>query len=45
MLPELSTTMPLHVIWQKTRLLQPKVKVAVDEMVKVSMAEVAILGP
>nr|WP_315597841.1 LysR family transcriptional regulator [uncultured Cupriavidus sp.] len=31
-LPELSTTMPIHAIWQKTRHLQPKVKVAVDAL-------------
>lgn len=44
-LPELSTTMPIHVIWQKTRHLQPKVKVAVDELIKVSRAEVTVFGP
>ncbi|MFM0204699.1 LysR substrate-binding domain-containing protein [Paraburkholderia fungorum] len=44
-LPELSTTMPIYAIWQKTRHLQPKVKVAVDELVRLSLDEALIFSP
>ncbi|OAJ61653.1 LysR family transcriptional regulator [Paraburkholderia ginsengiterrae] len=36
-LPELSgVVMPIHVVWQKTRHLQPKVKIIVDELVRMA---------
>lgn len=44
-LPELSATMPIYAIWQKTRHLQPKVKVAVDELVRLSLDETAVFQP
>lgn len=41
-LPELSATMPIHVIWQKTRHLQPKVQVTVEELETLATAEAAV---
>jgi DNA-binding transcriptional LysR family regulator len=44
-LPELATTMPIHVIWQKTRHLQPKVRIAVDALVGLANAEAVVFKP
>jgi DNA-binding transcriptional LysR family regulator len=44
-LPDLSTTTPIHVIWQKTRHLQPKVRVAVEELVRLSALETSVFVP
>jgi DNA-binding transcriptional LysR family regulator len=44
-LPRLSTTTPIHVIWQKTRHLQPKVKVAVDELAQLAAFETSVFQP
>ncbi|PLP96827.1 LysR family transcriptional regulator [Cupriavidus pauculus] len=44
-LPELSTTMPIHAIWQKTRHQQPKVRVAVDELIRISAVESSVFRP
>jgi DNA-binding transcriptional LysR family regulator len=44
-LPALSTTMPIHVMWQKTRHLQPKVKIAVDALVKLASDEAGVFTP
>lgn len=43
-LPELSATMPIHVIWQKTRHLQPKVRVAVEELERLAKINTAIFN-
>lgn len=37
-------TMPIHVIWQKTWHSQPKVRVAVDELIRLASAEPFIFG-
>ncbi|KDR37935.1 LysR substrate-binding domain-containing protein [Caballeronia glathei] len=44
-LPDLSTTTPIHAIWQKTRHLQPKVKVAVDELTRLAALETSVFQP
>jgi len=44
-LPSLSTTTPIHAIWQKTRHLQPKVKVAVDELAQLAALETSVFQP
>ena len=44
-LPSLSTTMPIHAIWQKTRHLQPKVKVAVDALAELAAREASVFRP
>lgn len=44
-LPELSTTMPIHAVWQKTRHLQPKVRIAVDELTRAARAARAVFWP
>lgn len=36
--------MPIHVVWQKTWHLQPKVRVAVDELLRLAAASPAIFG-
>jgi len=43
-LPELSATMSIHVIWQKTRHLQPKVQVVVEELVRLAKIEAAVFN-
>jgi DNA-binding transcriptional LysR family regulator len=43
-LPELSATIPIHVIWQKTRHLQP-IKVTVKELDRLAKIEAAIFKP
>jgi DNA-binding transcriptional LysR family regulator len=37
--------MPIHVIWQKTRHVQPKVRITVDEIVKLSLRDYDIFNP
>ncbi|WP_233856380.1 LysR family transcriptional regulator [Paraburkholderia sp. HD33-4] len=44
-LPSLSTTTPIHAIWQKTRHLQPKVKAAVDELTRLAALETSVFQP
>ncbi|MDS0856224.1 LysR family transcriptional regulator [Burkholderia pseudomultivorans] len=44
-LPQLSTTMPIHVIWQRTRHLQPKVQAVVDELERLASVETALFNP
>jgi len=44
-LPGASTTTPIHVIWQKTRHLQPKVRVAVDELTRLAAADTSVFQP
>lgn len=44
-LPSLSTTTPIHAIWQKTRHLQPKVKVAVNELMHLSTVDTSVFQP
>ncbi|WP_186210248.1 LysR family transcriptional regulator [Burkholderia gladioli] len=44
-LPSLSTTASIHAIWQKTRHLQPKVKVAVDELAQLAAFETSVFQP
>lgn len=41
-LPELSATMSIHVIWQKTRHLQPKVQVMVEELERLAKIEAGV---
>lgn len=44
-MPEFANiVMPIHVVWQKTRYTQPKVKVAVDELVKLAAENPAIFN-
>ncbi|WP_321817061.1 MULTISPECIES: LysR substrate-binding domain-containing protein [unclassified Paraburkholderia] len=44
-LPSLSTTISIHAIWQKTRHVQPKVKVAVDELTRLAAFETSVFQP
>lgn len=44
-LPGLSITTPIHVIWQKTRHLQPKVRVVVDELIRLAELEASVFRP
>ncbi|VVE66611.1 LysR family transcriptional regulator [Pandoraea captiosa] len=44
-LPDLSTTTPIHVIWQKTRHLQQKVKTTVDALVQLAADEASVFQP
>jgi DNA-binding transcriptional LysR family regulator len=44
-LPELSTLMPIHAVWQKTWHLQPKVRVTVDELVRLASVEGSVFNP
>lgn len=44
-LHNLSTTMSIHVIWQKTRHLQPKVRVAVEELARLATLETSVFRP
>lgn len=43
-LPEFATTMPIHAIWQKTRHLQPKVKVAVDALASLAKSQASVFS-
>jgi len=37
--------MPIHVIWQKTWHLQPKVRIAVDELVQLTTPNHSVFNP
>lgn len=37
-------TMPIHVIWPRTRYIQPKVRIVVDALLKMAQEQVALFG-
>ncbi|NIE63073.1 LysR family transcriptional regulator [Burkholderia sp. Ax-1719] len=44
-LHHLSTTIPIHAIWQKTRYVQPKVKVTVDALGRLAESQPSVFSP
>jgi DNA-binding transcriptional LysR family regulator len=38
-------TMPIHVIWPRTRYIQPKVRVVVDALLEMAEEQIALFGP